>query len=112
MIVVKYRSLGGGRFSVHRVNGGPIDEINVEPAIVVVVDQAHTGAVCLNDVMLLRRPHGVLPASQARFLGYVLKDYRAAFDEPPSSDWPVFAVEHRCVNPACVHSTRLWFLAL
>src|SRR6266576_5250133 len=96
VIVVKERSFRRSRFSAQSINSRSIGEIDIEPAIVVVVDQADTGAVCLNDVMLLRRSHGVLPCSQARLLGDVLKDGGPAFDEAASGDWPVFAVEHCC----------------
>ncbi len=50
VIVVKERSFGCGGFSGQGVGGGAVDEIDVEPAIVVVVDEADAGAVGLDDV--------------------------------------------------------------
>src|SRR5258705_13167144 len=73
VIVVKERSFWCSRFSAQSVDSRSIGEIDIEPAVVVVVDQADPGAVCLNNVMLLRRSNGLLPCSQARLLVDILK---------------------------------------
>src|SRR6478736_6036117 len=61
MVVVKQCSMRWRALSRKRFIGGPVHEIDVEPAIVVVVNQPYTGTVRLKNVPLLLRPHDVTP---------------------------------------------------
>src|ERR1700734_818351 len=112
VIVVKQCGLWRGCLSAPGVEGRTIDEINIEPAIVVVVDQAHARTVRLDDKTLVWRAHRVLPNSQARFLCDVLKDGGTSLDEAPSGDRSMFTVENRRMRSPSVDSARLWLRGL
>ena len=79
-------------FTVQRVKRRAIHQVNIEPAVVVVVDQANTRAVRLHDELLLRHAHLVDPTRQARSLGDVLEDHRAAVNEFACRDRPLLRV--------------------
>ncbi len=83
---------GGLFLAVEGLEGGAVDEVDVEPAVVVEVDQADAGAVGLDDEVLLRDAHLVDPSRQAGFLGDVLEDDRAAVDESAGGDGPLLLV--------------------
>ena len=89
-----------------------VDEIDVEPAVVVVVEQGDAGADGLEDEFLLGRAHGVVPGGEAGFGGDVLEDDGAGFDEAAGGDGAVFGVEDRGVGSAGVDAAHGlgWFL--
>ena len=90
-------------FAGEGVVGGAVDQVDVEPAVVVVVDQADAGAVGLDDEVLLRAcPWCGSRWSRPAFCGDVLKDDRAGFDEAAGGDGAVLAVEDRRVGAAGV----------
>ncbi len=68
VIVVEERCVRRCLFAVERIEGGAVDDVNIEPAVVVVIDQAHAGAIGFNDVLLLRRSHLVGPLGEPGFL--------------------------------------------
>ena len=76
VVVVEQRGVGRLFFAVERVEGRAVDQVDVEPAVVVVVDQADAGAVGLDDELLFRHAHLVDPAGEAGLFGDVLKDHR------------------------------------
>ena len=92
VIVVKERGMGRGALAAERIVGRAVHQIDVEPAVVVVVDQAHAGAVGLQNVFLLRRAHFMAPAGKPRGLGHVLEDHRALFHKPAGGDGPLVLV--------------------
>src|SRR5271154_2697167 len=82
--------------AVESLEGRAVDEIDIEPAIVVVVDQSNAGAICLQDELLVGVAHLMRPMRDARLLGDVLKDDRPQGDESPGSDRTLVAVKlHR-----------------
>src|SRR5579883_2994898 len=87
-------------FALFGLIGRAVHKVNVEPAIVVIVDKADTGAVCLNDELLVRNPHLMTPCCQAGLLADVLKDHRAAVYKSSSGYGTVFGVVHRRMNAA------------
>ena len=77
MVVAEERGVGRGFLAVEGVEGGAVDEVDVGPAVVVVVDDADAGAVGLHDEVLLRGAHLVDPAGEAGLFGDVLEDHWA-----------------------------------
>src|SRR5271170_2399093 len=106
VIVVKERSMGRSCFTVYSVVGRAIDEIDIQPAVVVIVDKADARSICLDDEFLLRGAHHVSPHCQTRFLGDVLKDDGSVLDEAAGSDGSVLAVEDCWVSAASICSSR------
>ena len=74
VIVVKECGVRGGFFAVEGVEGRAVDEVDIEPAVVVVVDEADAGAVGFDDEPLLGGAHDVFPAGEASGGGSVLED--------------------------------------
>ena len=95
MVVAKEGGVRGFFLAVQRIERGAVDEVDVEPAVVVVVDQAHAGAVGLDDEILLRRAHFVGPAGESGGLGDVLKDDRSGVDESARRDGALLFVIDR-----------------
>ena len=113
MVVVEKGRMRGGCLAGERVVGGAVDQVDVEPSIVVVVEQGHTGAGCFQDELLLGRAHGVMPPGQAGLGGDVLKDHGTGFDKAASGDGAFLRVEDRGVGSTSVHSHGLgWSLRL
>lgn len=92
MIIVKERGMRRGGPATQGVVGRAVDEIDVEPSVVVIVEKTDAGAVGLNDELLLRRAHDVSPCGETGLFGDVLKDDGAGFDEASSSDGAVLGV--------------------
>ena len=95
VIVVEQRGVRRLFLAVERVEGRAVDEVDIEPAVVVVVDQANAGAVGLDDEVLLRGAHLVDPAGEPGLFGDVLKDHRAGVDEAARGDGPFLLVVDR-----------------
>ena len=79
-------------FAVERIECRAVDQVDIEPAIVVVVDQANARAVGLDNEVLLRRAHLVGPAGEPRLFGDVFEDHRALVDEAARGDGPLLLV--------------------
>ena len=86
VIVAEQRGMRRRLFPVESVEGRAIHQVDVEPAIVVVVDQADARAVRLHDELLLRHAHLVDPAGQTRSLAVILEDHRAPVDKSARRD--------------------------
>ena len=65
MIVVKEGSVWWLRLAIQRFIGRAVHQVDIEPAIMVVVQQGHAGSGRFQDVVLLRISHPVLPDGQA-----------------------------------------------
>jgi hypothetical protein len=104
VIVVKERGVGRGFLAIEGVECGAVDQIDVEPAVVVVIDQSHAGAVRFKDKGLLWPTHHMAPPAQARRFGHILKDHRPGFGKPTRSDRPSFSVVLGLVHAAVGHA--------
>ena len=93
VIVAEERGVGWGGFAGERVDRGTVDNIDGEPAGVVVVDEADAGAFGFDDVALVGGSHLVGPVGEACFFADVFEDDRAGFDEAACGDGPVLRVE-------------------
>src|SRR5580658_924006 len=93
VVIMKQRRVGRRLLAVERIKGRAVDDINIEPAVVVVVDQPHAGALGLDDVLLLRTAHLVRPMGQSGLLRIVFEDRRAALHKAARRDRPLLLVE-------------------
>ena len=84
VVVMKERGVRRGGFSAERVVGHAIDEVDVEPSIVVVIEQCDATAEGLDDLRLGARAAVIAPARQTRLSGIVLEDHGALTTNPPA----------------------------
>jgi hypothetical protein len=92
VVVVKEGSVGRFFFAIQGLERGTIGEVDIEPAIVVVVDQAHPGSIRFQDELLVRVPHVMGPVRDAGLFGDVLEDDRATGDESSRSDGALVSI--------------------
>ncbi len=81
--------------SVEGVEGGSVHDVDIEPAVVVVIEQRDAGADGFQDVILLRSAHLVLPGGEAGLLRDVLKDDGAGLHKAAGSDGAILRIENR-----------------
>ncbi len=113
VIVVEERGVGRRCLAGQRIVGGAVDEIDVQPAVVVVVDQADARANGFDDEVLLRSSYRCASTVvRPDFLGDVLKEDGAAFHEAASGDGPMLAIEDGCMGAAGIRCTHACGLAL
>ena len=62
MIVVKQRGVRRRFLAIQRIECGTVHQVDVEPAVVVIIDQANARSVGFEDELLLRHAHLVDPA--------------------------------------------------
>ena len=98
MIVVKQRSARCGGAAFGRLIRTAVDEVDVQPSVVVIIQQRDTGAEGLDDVALLCRADPVLEGGQTGFRGDVLKHDGTGFDEAPRGNRTLLRVENRGVR--------------
>ena len=115
VVVVKQRGMRRLFLAVQRIEGRAIDQVNVEPAVVVVIDQAHARAVGLDNEVLLRHAHLVSPSGKSRLFGDVLEDHGAGIDKSTCGDGTLLCVVHRRRryprSYATTHAARLRLLS-
>ena len=105
MIIVEQGSARRPRLACEPVIAGTVDKVNIQPAIVVIVQQGDSGTVFLDDELLLKRPHGVVPSGESSFLGDVVKDNRPAVHETTGGDWPLLGIKHGSSRGSGGHDT-------
>ena len=98
VVVMEERCVGRRGFAVDGVEGGPVDKIDIEPAVVVVIDQTHAGTVGFDDEFLLGRAHGVAPRPEPRLLRDVLEDHRAGIGKAARGDGTVLGIVNRSMH--------------
>jgi hypothetical protein len=74
VIVMEESRVGRGGLAGKRIVCGAVHQINVEPAVIVIVQETNAGAFGLEDEALLRRACRVMPARKSRGLGNILED--------------------------------------
>ncbi len=102
-------------FSVERVERGSVDKVDVEPAIIVVVDQAYARAVGFDDEVLFGGAHLVSPAGEARLLRDVLEDHGARIHKAARCNRSALRIVYRrrrdarrdAAHPALLRCRRL-----
>src|ERR1700733_703950 len=94
VVVVKQRRMGWRRLSGHGIVSRPTDQINVEPAVVVIIEQRYSRTYGLDDESVFGRAHYVPPARQSGFLRDVLEDDGPAVYKSPGGNRSLFAIKH------------------
>src|ERR1700730_12064062 len=99
-IVIVVEQCGMWRFflSIQRIECRAVDDIDIEPAIVVEVDQADARTIGLNNEVFLWHAHFVAPATESGLLRGVFEDDRALVDKPARRDGPILRVINRSRN--------------
>jgi hypothetical protein len=82
MIVVEQCGVRRLFLSIQRIECRAVHEIDIEPAIVVEVDQADARTIGLNNEVFLWHAHFVAPATESRPLRGVFEDDRPLVDKP------------------------------
>ena len=95
VVVVEQGCMRWLSLSAHSIVGRAVDEVDIEPAIVVVVDETHARSIRLENVFLLARAHDVLPRGQARRLAGILEYDRSMVDKTARGDGPLLVVIDR-----------------
>src|SRR6202008_1516011 len=72
-----------------------VHEIDIEPAIVVEVDQTNARTISLNKEIFLWHAHFVAPATESGLLRGVFEDDRSLIEEPAGRDGPILRVVNR-----------------
>ena len=106
VIVVEERGMRRGGFAGLCLHRRSVDEVDVEPSVVVEIEQRDAGADAFKDVGLLRRAHLMVPGSEPGFLCDVFKDDRATLDEAAGGHGPVLVVENGGMWTTCVDARR------
>ncbi len=107
MVVMKQRGMRRGLLAVERVEGRAVHDIDIEPSVVVIVDQPHARALCFHDVGFRGRAHFVGPFGQPGFLRDIFKDDRSALHKSPRGDGAVLLVQLHGMGRAGFLASRL-----
>jgi hypothetical protein len=89
----KRAAWGVSVFPVNGLDGRAVDHVDVEPAVVVVIQQGDARAGGLKDIFLFERSHLVMPGGESRLLGDVLENHRTVFDETAGGDGSAFGIK-------------------
>ena len=93
----------GRGFAGLRLVGRSIHKIDIEPAVIVVVQQANAGALGFEDELLLRSARLVTPSRKASGRGDILKDNGAGLHKSTGGEGAVLAVEFRLLRAGGGH---------
>src|SRR5690242_15820512 len=108
MIVMKQSCMWRFGFSIHRLVSHAVDEIDVQPTIIVVVQQRHATAQRFRDVSLLWRPARIPPCIETGLLRNIVKDDRAAVHKSARRNWPMLHIMHWRVDTAGARASLRW----
>ena len=106
VVVVEECGVRRLRFAGQGVVGGAVHHVNVEPAVLVIVEEGDAGPWRLEDESLFGSAHGVMPGGQAGLGSNVLKDHGTGCYEAAGGNRPLFGVEHGRVGAARVYATH------
>ena len=93
VVVVEQSSMRRCLFAVERIEGRPVHDINIEPSIVVIIDQTDSRPLGLHKVGLGRRPHPVCPMSEPGLFRDVFEYHRPALHKSACSDRPPLCIQ-------------------
>src|SRR5713101_8761516 len=95
MIVVEQCRVWRFFLSIQRIECRAVHEIDIEPAIVVEVDQADARTIGLNKEVFLWHAHFVAPATESGLLRGVFEDDRSLIAKPAGRDGSILRVVNR-----------------
>jgi hypothetical protein len=95
--VIVAEQCGVWRFflSIEGIECRAVYEVDIEPAIVVEVDQTDARTIGLNKQVFLWHAHFVAPATESGLLCGVFEDDRSLIDKPARRDGPILRVINR-----------------
>jgi len=106
VIVVKEVHMRHRSFAGERLVNGTVDEVNVQPAIVFIFQEADTLDLCLQNEPLCRSFRYVVPVGKAWSLSNVLEGDQSAFHEASGHDGAVPACAAQIIQSTtqtCIH---------
>src|SRR6185437_6719222 len=74
VVVMEERGVRRIFLAVQRIESRSVHKIDIEPAVVIVIDEAYAGAIRLDDEVLFRRAHLVTPVGEPSLPRDVFKD--------------------------------------
>ena len=86
VIVVKQHGARSGLLPLQRTECGTVEQINVQPPVIVIVEQGHPGTRSLENRGLLRAPGTVQEFGQPCLLRDVREYHRRAVNKSSGSD--------------------------
>ena len=95
MVVMKQCRMRRPFLAFQCVVGGPVHQVDIEPSIIVVVNQPDARSVRLQNEFLFRSAHDVIPRSQACGLGDIFEDHGPGVDKSASGDGALLGVVYR-----------------
>ncbi len=104
MIVVEEHGVGRRVLPFHRGCSGSVEEIDVQPAVVVVVEKSDAGAGCVEDGGFFGRAGAMVEFVEAGLMRDVEKNDRCAVHEAAGGDGAGLCILHRSVGSACGHA--------
>src|SRR5208282_35588 len=115
VIVVQQHRAGRRFFTLQRAKRRSVQQVNIEPAIVVVVEQRDARSRSFDDRLLLRRSGAMVEFIEARLLRDVNEYDGRTIDEAARRDRAIQCVLYRRVDSAGHHAGRFgwrWLLLL
>ena len=106
-VVVEERRVRRNRLPAQCVDGRSIHQVDVEPAVVVVVEKADARTLGLDNDLLRGSAGRIVPPCQAGLFGCIHENNRACLDETASGDGTMLAVELGLLSAAASHSPLL-----
>ena len=107
MIVVQQHGARRRFLALQRGESRAIQQVNVQPAIVVVIEQRYAGSWRLENRPFLRRSRAMMEYVDAGRMRHVHKNDRRVINEASGRNRSRKRVPHRSVRRACAHAA-LW----
>src|SRR5580698_6407144 len=98
MIIVEQGCVWRLGFSCHRVIGRARDQVNIQPAVVIVIKKADPGTDGLQNKFLLGRTHDVPPLCKSGLFSDILKNNGPAVDKSASGDRALLFIKNRRID--------------
>ncbi len=94
MIVVKQHGARRGLFTFQCGKCGPVQQVNIEPTVVVIIEQSNTGAGNFNNGAFLGRAGAMMRLVESALVRDVLEDNRRAVDKSTGGNGAMGGVEN------------------
>jgi len=107
MIVMKKHRARRSFFSLQCGDRRSIQQINIQPAVVVVIDERHARTGRFDDGFLFRAARAMVKFVQPDLLGYVRENHRRAIDKSARGDRPGLGIFDRRMSAGSGDARRL-----
>src|SRR5882724_11678972 len=92
VIIVEEHSLWRGLLTLQSRNRGAVEQVDVEPAVIVIVEQRYTRAWSLDDALLFGSTGATVKFVETGCLRDIGEHHRSAIDKPACRDRPGLGV--------------------